>query len=604
MLHLVAKRLGQSLFSLLAAIRLVWRSSPIISTILLILVVIQGIVPVLLLYTIGLMVDEVTTAMAKESFTLAENIIKVIILVGAVTLLEIIIGALAAMLNERQALSVSDHVMSTIHSQSILLDLEYYEDPSYYDVLHRVQIDAPTRPSQVVNNLLQTARQGFLLLGIIGLLIFTSPWVPIILIASALPSMLVRYYFSRKLYDWQHQRTEKERRSFYYHALLTYGIYAKELRLFETGNLFSSLYDRIRTELREERLRIIGRRTISDITTQSIAVIALFLTLLLVLSDVISQSITIGSFVVVFQAFQRGQTAIQSLLRNLATLYEHNLFLRDYQAFLNLKPKIISPANSIPIPKAVEQGIYFEDVSFHYPGKNNYIFTKVNLMIRPNEVIALVGENGAGKTTLIKLLCRLYDPTEGRITFEGIDIRLFDVYEWRDLIAVMFQDYNSYHMTVRENIWLSNSKITPDDVSIKQAAHSAGAAEMINNLEHQYDTMLGHSFAGGQELSIGQWQKLALARSFWKNASVVVLDEPTSSLDVTTEHEVFDRFEQIIDGRLAILISHRLSTIRMADQIYVLDHGTIAESGTHDMLIAQNGIYAHLFDLQSQHYTN
>jgi ATP-binding cassette subfamily B protein len=306
--------------------------------------------------------------------------------------------------------------------------------------------------------------------------------------------------------------------------------------------------------------------------------------------------------VLYYQALQRGQNDLKSLLGGLSGLYEDNLFLANLYEFLDLKPKVVEPSNPKPLPIPMKKGIVFNHVSFQYATTKRQALQNINLTIRPGEVVALVGENGSGKTTLIKLLCRLYDPTFGSITIDGVDLRQFEIAALRRQISVIFQDYTKYHLTAKENIWLANINLPFSYEKITAAARRSGADDVISKLPQGYDTILGKFFEQGEELSIGQWQKIALARAFLRDSQLIVLDEPTSALDPKAEEEVFQNFRQLIKNQAAILISHRLSTVRMADCIYVMANGSIIESGTHEELINLGSSYANLFETQAQHY--
>jgi ATP-binding cassette subfamily B protein len=310
----------------------------------------------------------------------------------------------------------------------------------------------------------------------------------------------------------------------------------------------------------------------------------------------------LGDLVLYYQALQRGQGNIKGLLNSLSGLYEDNLFLANLYEFLDIKPKLIDPPNPKPIPHPMKTGIEFKNVGFQYSTTTRKALKNINLTIKPGEVVALVGENGSGKTTLIKLLCRLYDPTQGRITIDGIDLSQFKTEELRRQISVIFQDYAKYHFTAQENIWLGNIDLPPQSDSIIKAAKRSGADDVITKLPKGYDTILGKLFDKGEELSIGQWQKVALARAFLRDSQLIVLDEPTSAMDPKAEYEVFEKFRQLIKNQSAILISHRLSTVKMADRIYVMDNGTIVEGGTHEELMKLSGTYAHLFEIQASQY--
>lgn len=286
----------------------------------------------------------------------------------------------------------------------------------------------------------------------------------------------------------------------------------------------------------------------------------------------------------------------------MADLYENNLFLSNLYEFLDLKPGVKPPLHPHPVPRPIQEGIVFEHVSFSYPHGSRKALDDISFAMKPGEVIALVGENGSGKTTFIKLLCRLYDPTEGTITLDNMDLRQFDLAALRREFSVIFQDYVKYQLTVRENIWLGNIDAAPDQADIIKAAQRAGAHNMISHLPNAYETILGKWFDTGEELSIGEWQKITLARAFLRESQIIVLDEPTSSLDAGTEYEIFSRFPALLEGRSAILISHRFSTVRMADRIYVFEQGRILEQGSHPDLIRAGGTYAALFEKQAQYY--
>jgi ATP-binding cassette subfamily B protein len=306
--------------------------------------------------------------------------------------------------------------------------------------------------------------------------------------------------------------------------------------------------------------------------------------------------------VMYYQAFQRGQENLRDMLSGVADLYEDNLFLSSFYDFLDLKPAVPQLPPYVPVPRPMEKGLVFDHVGFQYTNSEATVLKDVSFAIRPGQVVALVGENGSGKTTLVKLLCRLYDPTVGSITLDGVDLSRFDSTALRREIGIIFQDYIHYHMTARENVWMGNVLLAHDDEKIIAAAKYSGAHEILQNLPHGYETTLGNWFGNGAELSIGQWQKVALARAFLREAQIIVLDEPTSSMDVKTEYAVFQNFRQLAAGRTVLLISHRFSTVRMADRIYVLKDGNIIEGGTHEDLIRHGGTYANLFETQAQYY--
>jgi len=585
------------------ALALVWQSGPGWTIASLTLLVVQGMLPLLSLYLMKLVVDAVTTGLAAPDKGVAFGRVALLIgLTGVVTLVGALCRSIAGLVSETQAQVVTDHVYDILHAKSIEVDLEYYENSQYYDTLHRAQQEAPYRPTHILNSLVQVGQSGVSLLAISGLLLSFHWGVAAILFAASIPGVLVRLRYANKIYRWQRKQTPAERRAWYFNWMLTRDRHAKEIRLFDLGSLFRRRFRDERAQLRRERLEIATRRSIAELVTQVGATLAVFGSYAFIAYRTVQGTITLGDLVMYYQAFQRGQDYLREVLGGLAGLYEDNLFLSNLYEFLDLKPKVVEPHHPKPVPRPMQTGLVFDCVSFQYPTGTRKALKDITLTIRPGEHVALVGENGSGKTTLIKLLCRLYDPTDGIITFDGLDLRQLEIAALRREISVIFQDYAHYHLTARENIWFGDVGLPPDDERIVAAARDSGADGIITGLPQGYETTLGKWFEDGEELSIGEWQKVALARAFLRAAQIIVLDEPTSALDARAEYEVFKKFRQLAAGRTAILISHRFSTVKMADCIYVLNSGRIIESGTHEELVRRNGTYARLFETQAQYY--
>jgi ATP-binding cassette subfamily B protein len=587
----------------LPALRLVWQSSPgwtIARTTLLLLL---GILPLVLIYLSKLIIDTVTASLANADKNNGFNsVISLLVIAGIITVLITLCQSLTELVNTAHTQRVTDYMQGIIQKKSIEADLEYYENAQYYNTLQRAQQEAPYRPPQILNRLTQVGQNGISLLGIIGLLLSLHWGIIGILVVSSIPALLVKVKYSKIMYHWRRKRTELDRQSIYLNWLLSGDIFAKEIRLFNLGNFFSQDYLKIREQIHQEQLDIATKRSTAFFFAQAVAGIFVLAVYAYIIYQTFQGVLKLGDLVLYYQALQRGQQNLSGVLTNISGLYEDNLFLANLYEFLEIQPTIIEPIHPQVFPQPIQRGIVFENVSFNYSESYREALKNINLIVKPGETIALVGENGSGKTTLIKLLCRLYDPTSGSITIDGINIRDFKIADLRKQIGVIFQDYAKYHFTAEENIRLGNIDILPGDHHIYSAACRSGADDVIQRLPQQYDTVLGKLFDLGEELSIGQWQKVALARAFLRDSQVIVLDEPTSAMDPKAEYEVFSKFRELIKDQAAILITHRLSTIRMADRIYVMEKGSIVESGTHADLIEQQGQYAHLFETQAQNY--
>ncbi|WP_341526354.1 ABC transporter ATP-binding protein [Nostoc sp. UHCC 0302] len=593
----------QQTLHLLPALRLVWQSSPGWTIARIVLLIIQGILPVISIYLTKLIIDAVVANLNVADKTVAfRNVILWVILAGVVTLVSSICSSLSELVVTAHSQRVTDYMQGIINTKSIATDLEYYENPQYFDTLQRAQQEAPYRPPEILNRLAQVGQSSISLVAMVGLLLSLHWGIIGVLFMAALPALLVRLKYSRVMYHWQRKRTQPERQAMYLVWMLTSDQYAKEIRLFNLGEYFSKWYLRIRRQIYKEKIAIYTKRSAANFFAEAIAGLFIFAVYAFIVYQAIQGILRLGDLVLYHQALQRGQNDIRSLLVSVSNLYEDNLFLANLYEFLDLKPKLVDPSNPQPIPQPMQTGIVFNNVNFQYSTTTRQALKDINLTIKPGEVVALVGENGSGKTTLIKLLCRLYDPTSGSITIDGIDLSQYKMADLRREISVIFQDYAKYHLTAQENIWLGNIDLPAERESIITAARRSGADDVISKLPKGYDTMLGKLFDQGEELSIGQWQKVALARAFLRNSQVIVLDEPTSAMDPKAEYEVFEQFRQLIKNQAAILISHRLSTVKMADRIYVMAGGKIVESGTHDELMQMAGTYAYLFNTQAQQY--
>lgn len=580
----------------------IWRSGPGWTVVSLIVVVVQGMLPLLILYLMKLAVESVEGTLGYDTIGGFNSVTVLIALLGAATLLEAVSSSVDRVISMVQGNVVTDRMYDVLHAKSTEVDLEYYESAQYHDTLHRAQEEASVRPARVLNNLRQLI-QNSISVTAIGVLLLWLHWgVVFVLLAAALPGVFVRIKYAKKMHIWERHSTPLERQAAYLNGMLTKDAYAKETRLFGLGSLFTDRFRRLQSQLRSEKVSIATKKTFAELLTISTAICVSFGLLGYLAMRTVQGLMSLGDLVMFYAAVQRGQALIRQVFNSIADLYEDDLFLGNLYKFLELKPRLQEPARPKPLSRPLKSGIVFDHVSFRYPGDEHRVLEDIALTIRPGEHVALVGENGAGKTTIAKLLCRLYDPTSGAITLDGIDLRQYGTQDLRRSVSVVFQDYSRYHLSARENIWLGNINVPPDSRYVDRAARKAGIHPVISQLANGYDTVLGKSFDGGQELSAGEWQKIAIARAFLHDGEIIVLDEPSSSLDAQAEYEIFERFHQLMKGKTAILISHRLSTVKMVDRIYVLKHGRIAESGTHKELMKESRIYAGMFETQAQRY--
>jgi ATP-binding cassette subfamily B protein len=482
------------------ALRFVWKSAKGWTIANAVLIVVQGVLPLLPLYLMKLMVDAVTAGLAApDKWVAFKHVLLLGVLMGAVTLFASLIRSIAGLVSEWQAYIVTDHMNDVLLAKSVEVDLEYYESAQYYDTLHRAQLEAPSRPLSIVNGLAQIGQSAISLLAIAALLIIFHWIIAVILFIAVISGTAVRLIYTGKMYRWQREQTSLERQAGYLNWMLTDRSHAKEIRLFDLGLLFIRRFHDLRRKLRKGRLTITRRRSIADFAAQTFSTAVIYSLYAYLAYQAIRGKATLGDLAMYYQAFQRVQGSLQGILSSLAGLYEDNLFLSNLYEFLDLKRTVIEPVHARPVPQPMQHGIVLNHVSFQYPRGTRKVFEDISLTIRPGEVVALVGENGSGKTTLIKLLCRLYDPTGGTITIDGVDLRQFETKALRQEITIIFQDYAHYHLTARENIWFGNTALSPDDEQVIAAAHRSGADGVISALPHGYDSGKEVRGRGGTE---------------------------------------------------------------------------------------------------------
>jgi len=582
------------------AFLLVWGATRKWTIIAFILTAIQGVLPLAILYIIKLIVDSIAHSVQSAGIaTDFSTVAYYIIAAFAVMIFQVGVQHLASYTEEIQASLVSNYVVNLIHEKSISLDLSYYENPEYYDTLHRAQQEGPYRPVSIVKGLTSLLQNGVSLIAMVSLLFLFHWAVGIMLFISIIPGVLVQLKYAKERFDWQKKRTQEERRAGYFSYILTSELFAKELRIFDIGSHFSTLYDELKKLLMGEKLGLSKRMIIADFFAQVVAITFLMGSLFFIAFRAFKGSITIGDMVMYFQAFQRGVSYLKDLLKNVASLHEDNLFVTHFFNFLDTQNKIREPMTPVQLTGDRISSFSLDNVEFAYPGERDPVLNNISFTINRGETVALVGANGAGKSTIVKLLCRLYDPRGGSIAFDGVPLGDLDLNNIRRRVSVVFQDYAKYYLTARENIWFGDTNVPLNSDTIRTAAQMVDAHSLIESLPQGYDTILGRLFLSGEELSLGEWQRIVLARAFLRDADLVILDEPTSSLDTDTEYFLYKKFSQLTAGKAALIISHRFSTVRMADTIYVIDDGRIIERGSHDKLMADHGVYADLYRKQT-----
>lgn len=601
--HIILNRIRPFLWTIRHALSFVWQSSPSLAVCSIAVRVIQGLLPLAVLYLTKLLIDAVTEELKLPSDDASlSRMTTILVGLAGVAAINAMLAGVASLISRIHAQVVTDHMHALLQAKSIEVDLEYYEDARYYDTLHRAQQEAPYQPTAILNALLQLGQDAISLLAMAAILWWLHWAVIPVLLLTAIPYFFVRLQQANRLFAWERERTPLERKAWYVNMLLTQATAAKEIRLFDLGPRLRQWFQSARSVLRRERIALERRWALAGLAAQLIGVVGVFGVYSFVAFRTFQGLLTVGDLVMFFQTVQRASGFLENLGWSVAKLYESNLFLTTLGEFLSIQSRLPRSAQPKRFPHPIMQGVTFDHVSFHYPHEERMAIRDFTFTIQPGEHIAFVGANGAGKTTLVKLLCRLYDPSSGRITIDGEDLRDYPIADVRGAVSGVFQDFVKFQCSVKDNIALGSKSPDVDLPDVTRAAKQAGVHETIERLPEGYESVLGTLFEGGHELSIGEWQKVALARAFLRDSQILILDEPTSAMDAKAEAELFGRFHELAKGRIAVLISHRLSTVKMVDRIYVLDEGRIVESGSHDELMRCHGLYAELFGIQSQYY--
>ena len=599
--QLAFKEQFSALRELFPFFKLIWEVSPLMFISNIVLRLIKSAIPLATLYVGKEIIDEVIHLMGSPG----EDQQYLWIMVG----LELALALLSALIN--RGLTLLDSLLGDLFanktSEKLIrhaarLDLYHFEDSDFYDKMERARRQTTSRTILMT----QVFEQFQDIITIIflgaGLVIF-NPWLILLLVLAVIPSFMGEVHFNQRSYSLTRSWTPERRELDYLRYVGASDEMAKEIKVFGLASFIAERFRELANRYYHANKKIAVKRAFWGVGLSALGTLAYYGAYVFIILQTVQSLITVGTLTFLAGSFSRMQSMLQRIMTRFSRIAEGSLYLKDLFDFFALQPKIYSQSISKQIPTTIQQGFTFDNVSFKYPNSEKWAIRNLTFHLKVGEKLALVGENGAGKTTLVKLLARLYEPTEGRILLDGIDLREYNLDELRQHIGIIFQDYIRFQMQAGENITVGNIELREETERMIEAAEKSLADTVIDELPGGYQQMLGKKFAQGVELSGGQWQKVALARAYMRDAQLLILDEPTSALDARAEHEVFLRFAELIEGKMAVLISHRFSTVRMADRILFLEHGRLIELGSHEELLEKGGKYAELFHLQAQGYT-
>ena len=590
----------QALKNIPPVLSMVWEAAPKVIVASMTLRIVTALLPLAVLKVTQVIIDDVYNLTARHT-ALPHYFWWLVALEFGLASLAAILVRLINFCDVVLADKYSRHISTKIMEHASRLDLTSFEDPSFYDRMERARVQGTDRIVliQATGLLIQ---QLVTTVSLAAGILFFSPWILIALVACVVPAFLGETHFAFMGYSLNFRQTPAKREMEYLRVLGGSKESAKELKLFGLAPFLVSRYAKLSNELHEQTVGLAKRRLMVGGLLSLLGTLGYYGSYAFVIYETVVGALTIGSLYFLTGAIAGASTNIQAVFATFSTIADQALFVTDLLDFFAMKPTVSSKPNALPVPRPILQGFEFRNVSFTYPGHTRLVLSDVSFHLRRGERLALVGENGQGKTTIVKLLTRLYDPTAGQILLDGVDLREYDLEDlWRET-GVIFQDFMRYDMTAAENIAIGKIEERENTFRVRSAAQKSLAEQVIRKLPKSYDQILGRRFEGGVDLSGGEWQKMALARAYLRDAQLLILDEPTAALDAKSEHEVFQRFAELTQGKMALLISHRFSTVKMADRILVLEQGQIAEQGDHQELLLRGGRYAEMFELQAASY--
>jgi ATP-binding cassette subfamily B protein len=579
---------------------LLWQTSPRLMVVTIVLRLCRAGLPLLALWIPKLIIDAIVQY-ASQGAGSKTRIWSLVALELTVAITNDILTRFNTLCDSLLADRFENRISVDVIRHASTLDLASFEDPSFHDSLERARNQNTNRMALIAA--LLNLIQDVVSLGVLsmGLLLF-SPWLIVLLAGAAIPSFSSESRFNSLKYSSLYRWTPYRRLLDYLRYLGASIESAKEVKILGLGPHLAKIYTTVSTDIYEDNKRLAIRRATIGSALSIVSTGAYYTAYLVIITDTLASRLSLGTFTFLAASFARSRLYIDRIAGAITEISEQAIYLADLFGFFDARPSIQSLPNARMVPRPPKQGFEFRNVSFAYPGSDRSVLQNISFTLAPGETLALVGDNGAGKSTLVKLLSRLYDPTDGEILLDGIDLRNYDLKDLHNAIGILFQDYMHYDMLVRDNIGFGSIDCLDDMTQIAAAAEKSGAHELIGRLPKAYEQMLGRRFEGGISLSGGEWQKVALARAYMRDAQLMILDEPTSALDARAEYELFQHFTELAHGRMRVLISHRLSTVRMADRILVLKHGTIKEQGKHGDLVQLGQHYAELFELQASAY--